>query len=272
MQVQYDQLSLASQSTPAFQDPLSDPPTLGTADTDAPSGHGGAEPNLLTEIYEAPGNVADRARDLYDNAADRIASWSGAGAVVEHSDASSWLVAPNAAKTEIENMRWSAGPILGGVDWLIEQLTGVSLLEDVIMKPFAGDWTGIEEVQQAWLHVGEAMRAVSDNGAGLAESGAFWVGHAGTAYQGGMAAIGLSAIGLATVADAVAGLVGQLVLVSKTAAATIGFSVIRLIYSIINIIFDVIESVIAARAQLVETLFRMEDLVQVLAQTARKYV
>lgn len=293
---------------PPYRNPLSSPPTLGGAGSSAPSDLGDAEPNVFTEIYETPGTVTDGVGDLLDNAGSRVNSWSG-GTVSERSDASSWLVAPNAAKSEIENMRWGAGPILGSVDWIIEQLTGLSLLEDVIMKPFAGNWTGIEEVQQAWSHVAEAMRAVSDNAAGLSETGSFWQGDAGTAYQGGMAVIGLGAFGLGSVADSVADLVGQLVLASKTAAATIGFalnqlsqvllrmaiestvpvagwiiaaaegalavtkifSVIRLIYSIINIIYDVIESVVAARADLIENLLRLEDLVQVLVQTGRKY-
>lgn len=297
------------QGLPPYQSPLSSSPTLGSAGSSAPADHGGAEPNLIVEIIQTPGAISDGITGLYDDATSRLGGWPGGGAVTERSDASSWLVAPNAAKSEIENMRWGAGPILGGVDWLIEQLIGMSLLEDVIMKPFAGDWTGIEEVQQAWSHVGEAMRAISDNGAGLAETAAFWEGDAGTAYQGGMTAIGLGAFGLGSVADTVAGLVGQLVLASKTAAATIGFAinqlsqtllrmaleatvpiagwivaaaegalaatkifgVIRLIYSIINIIYDVIESVVTARAQLVENLLRLEDLAQVLVQTARKY-
>ncbi len=295
-------------SLPPYQGP-SAPPTLGAAGSGAPSDHGSAEPDLISEIIGTPDAVSGGISDLYDDATSRADGWSGAGAVSERSDATSWLVAPNATKSEIENMRWGAGPILGGVDWLIEQLVGLSLLEDVIMKPFAGDWTGIEEVQQAWSHVGEAMRGISDNAAGLAETGTFWQGDAGTAYQGGMTAIGLGAFGLGSVADSVAGLVGQLVLASKTAAATIGFAinqlsqtlmrmaleatvpiagwivaaaegalaatkifgVIRLIYSIINIIYDVIESVVTARAQLVENLLRLEDLAQVLVQTSRKY-
>lgn len=296
-------------STAPYQSPLSSSPTLGSAGSAAPSDHGAAEPNLISELIGTPGAISDGISGLYDNASSRMAGWGSGGAVSERADASSWLVAPNAAKSEIENMRWGAGPILGGVDWLIEQLIGMSLLEDVIMKPFAGDWTGIEEVQQAWTHVGEAMRGISDNAAGLAETGSFWQGDAGTAYQGGMSAIGLGAYGLGSVADSVAGLVGQLVLASKTAAATIGFAinqlsqtlmrmaleatvpvagwivaaaegalavtkifgVIRLIYSIINIIYDVIESVVSARAQLVENLLRLEDLAQVLLHSARKY-
>lgn len=296
-------------SLPPYQSPLSSSPTLGAAGSAADADHGAPEPNLIVELVETPGTLSGGVTDLYENATSRIDGWPGGGSVSERADASSWLVAPNAAKSEIENMRWGAGPILGGVDWLIEQLIGMSLLEDVIMKPFAGDWTGIEEVQQAWTHVGEAMRAISDNSAGLAETAAFWEGDAGTAYQGGMTAIGLGAYGLGSVADTVAGLVGQLVLASKTAAATIGFAinqlsqtllrmaleatvpiagwivaaaegalaatkifgVIRLIYSIINIIYDVIESVVSARAQLVENVLRLEDLAQVLLQTTRKY-
>src|SRR5690606_5790158 len=151
-----------------------------------PSDHNDREPNLISELWQTPDRISDGIQDLIDNGRSRLDSWSNTPGVTERTDASSWLVAPNAAKSEIENMRWGAGPILGGVDWIIEQLTGISLLEDVIMKPFAGDWTGIAEVQMAWEYTGDALRGISDNAAGLAESGGFWQGPAGTAYQGGM--------------------------------------------------------------------------------------
>lgn len=296
-------------TTSAFVDPSQTGTVLGSAGTAAPDDHGDAEPDLITQVREAGDSFRDGVNSLFDDASNRFQSWSGSGAISERSDASSWLVAPNATRSEIENMRWGAGPILGGVDWIIDQLTGVSFLEDVIMKPFAGDWKGIEEVQQAWEHIGEAMRAMSDNGAGLAETGIFWEGEAGTAYQGGMLALSGAAFGLGAVADSVAGVVGNLLLASNAMAATIGFalnklsekllrmaaeaaipvagwlvaaaegalavhlifSTMRLVYNIINMIYDLIESVIEAKASLVENLLRLEDLVQVLAQRGRTY-
>ncbi|MBS1906301.1 MAG: hypothetical protein JST33_06960 [Actinobacteria bacterium] len=294
---------------PPFTDPRGTPPMLGAAGSHAPADLGASSPDLLTQIHDIPKTISGDVSQVRDAVTGRIGDWQAAGTVAERSDAGSWLVAPNATKSEIENMRWGAGPILGGVDWLIQQLTGISLLEDVIMKPFAGNWTGIEEVQQAWTHVGEAMRALSDNAGGLAVSGAFWQGDAGTAYQGGMSAIGLAAFGLGAVADTVSGLVHNLVLASKAAAATIGFalkslserllrmaleatvpvagwviaaaegalaatqifSTIRLIYSVINIILDAIESAIQARVQLVSDYLRLTDLVQVLSQAGGRY-
>lgn len=295
---------------PPFSDPRDGAPTLPAASGGAPAGHGDAEPWLFPQLYEAPRNLAAGTAGLAGDIASAASGWGrGPTGVVERQDASSYLVAPNAAKSEIESMRWGAGPLLGGVDWVFEQIAGFSLLEDVIMKPFAGDWTGIEEVSLAWQYLAQSSRAMADNAAGLVEQGAFWDGEAGLAFRGGMAAIGGVMYGVGAACDSVSGTVGTLVIVSKAGAATIGFilnkisvkllriaaeaaipiagwvaaaieggilvteifSLVRLIYTVVDTIYDAIEGAVQARAQLVETLLLVEDLMQFLVETGKGY-
>jgi hypothetical protein len=295
---------------PPFSDPRANPPALPTAAGGAPAGHGDAEPWLFGQAYEAGQSLVTGGRGIVDDISVAAAGWgSGPTGVVERQDPSTYLVAPNAQKSEVESMRWGAGPLLGGIDWVFEQIAGFSLLEDVIMKPFAGDWTGIEEVSLAWQYLGESSRAIADNAAGLAEQGEFWDGEAGLAFRGGMVAIGAGMYGVGSACDSVSGTVGTLVLVSKAGAATIGFilnkisikllriaaeaaipiagwiaaaiegailvteifSLVRLIYTIVDTIFDAIESAVQARAQLVESLLLVEDLLQFLVNTGARY-
>ncbi|WP_144782527.1 hypothetical protein [Microbacterium sp. BH-3-3-3] len=292
-----------------FVDPRSNAPTLPSAHGGAPSGHGDPEPWLFQQAYDAGQSIVTGGRGIVDDLSGAVNSWSsGPTGVVERQDASSYLVTPNATKSEVESMRWGAGPILGGVDWVFEQIAGFSLLEDVIMKPFAGDWTGIEEVSIAWQYLGEASRAVADNMAGLVEQGEFWDGDAGLAFRGGMTAIGAGMFGVGAACDVVSAKVGTLVIVSKSAAAAIGlilnqisqkllrmaaeaaipvagwivaaaegallatkiFSLVRLIYTIIDTIFDAIEGAVQARAQLVETALLVDDLLRFLVATGRR--
>lgn len=292
-----------------FVDPRSNPPTLPAAQGGAPAGHGDPEPWLFEQAYDAGQSLVSGGRGMVDDISGAVNSWSvGATGVVERQDPSSFLVAPNATKSEVESMRWGAGPLLGGVDWVFEKIAGFSLLEDVIMKPFAGDWTGIEEVSIAWQYLGEASRAVADNTAGLVQQGEFWDGEAGLAFRGGMTAIGGTMFGVGAACDIVSAKVGTLVLVSKSAAAAIGlilnqisqkllrmaaeatvpvagwivaaaegahlatkiFSLVRLIYTIVDTIFDAIEGAVEAKAQLVETALLVDDLLRFLVDTGRR--
>lgn len=300
--------SLGGSGTP-FADPRANLPTLPAAQGGAPEGHGDPEPWLFDQIGQAGPSLVSGARGLADDVRGAVDDWSGgATGVVERQDASSYLVAPDATKSEIESMRWGAGPLLGGVDWVFEQIAGFSLLEDVILKPFAGDWTGIEEVSIAWGFLGDASRAVADNAAGLTRQGEFWEGAAGLAFRGGVAAVGGTMFALGAACDVVSAKVGTLVLVSKAAAATITFllnqivigllemattatvpiagwivsaargamlasqifSGIRLIYTVIDAIFDAIEGAVEAKAQLVETALLLDDLLRLLVDTGRR--
>lgn len=295
---------------PAYTDPRQNPPVLPGASGGAPAGHGDAEPWLFQQAADDGAALVTGTRRLVDQATVAAGSWVvGPTGVTERQDARSWLVTPNATKSEIESMRWGAGPLLGGIDWVFEQITGFSILEDVIMKPFAGNWSGIEEVSLAWQYLGDAGRAVGDNCAGLVQQGEFWDGDAGLAFRGGVAAIGAGTVAVAAACDYVSGVVANLLLVSKAAAAGIGmllrqislkllrlaaeaavpvagwlvaaaeiailvteiFGWVKLIYTIVDTIFDVIESTVQAKAQLAETLLLVNDLAQFLVRTGARY-
>lgn len=289
-----------------FADPRADAPALSAAAGGAPPGHGGAEPWLGAQAWEAGESLASGVPRVVADVSAAVTGWSGGlSGVVERQDASSYLVPPDATKSEVESMRWGAGPLLGGIDWVFEQIAGFSILEDVIMKPFAGDWTGIEEVSLAWQYLGDAGRAVADNAAGLVEQGEFWEGAAGLAFRGGMVAVGGTMFAVGAACEGVSGVVGALVMVSKAGASTIAFilnkisvkllriaaeaaipvagwvvaalegvilvtevfSLVRLIYNVVDMIFDAIESTVEARAQLVETMLLVEDLLQFVVNT-----
>lgn len=54
------------------------------------------------------------------------------------------------------------GSVLPSIDWVIQKLTGWSLLE-TILKPISGDWIKIRLNADAWRNVGVAADGVSDN-------------------------------------------------------------------------------------------------------------
>ncbi|RAX22946.1 MULTISPECIES: hypothetical protein [unclassified Actinomyces] len=71
--------------------------------------------------------------DQFYRAENRYAQAKSANRGIEEAqDASSYLVPPEPPTSEIDNMRWSAGVLLGSVDWVFEQLFGWSLLNDLI--------------------------------------------------------------------------------------------------------------------------------------------
>lgn len=160
----------------------------------------------------------------------------------------------------------------------------------------------------AWGYLGDASRAVADNAAGLTRQGEFWEGAAGLAFRGGVAAIGGTMFALGAACDVVSAKVGTLVLVSRAAASTITFllnqivigllemattatvpiagwivsaargavlasqifGAIRIIYNVIDAIFDAIEGAVEAKAQLVETALLLDDLLRLLVDTGRR--
>ena len=85
-------------------------------------------------------------------------------------DASSFLVAPQAPDNPVSDLRWSAGALLGSIDWVAEKFIGFSILDRCVFHPFAGDWQGIYKASEAWNHAGDAAQAMTRNHAGLVAS------------------------------------------------------------------------------------------------------
>lgn len=153
--------------------------------------------------------------------ADRLGS---PATVRERNDASSYLTTPVANINEIQDLRWSAGAVLGSIDWVFEKLAGFSLIERFVMEPFAGNWDRLEQASIAWRNVSAAVSAVGDNFAGLAIGLSEWVGKGSEAF---IVAAALAAKGtgyVANTASLVSSLVKGLVVLSKAAAGLIGLA------------------------------------------------
>jgi len=151
-------------------------PTLGGALDSAPSRYGEPDGNVFNQAFWDGYSAAEWADETGGRIGDRVRSGvSASREVVETSDARSYLPRPQGEDPEIESIRWSAGPIFGGVDWIWEELFGYSLIEE-ITKPFVGDWERMREASQAWTHAGDALTAISQNYMGLLPPLAVWQG------------------------------------------------------------------------------------------------
>ena len=151
-------------------------PTLGGALDSAPSRYGEPDGNVFNQAFWDGYSAAEWADETGGRIGDRVRSGvSASREVVETSDARSYLPRRQGEDPEIESIRWSAGPIFGGVDWIWEELFGYSLIEE-ITKPFVGDWERMREASQAWTHAGDALTAISQNYMGLLPPLAVWQG------------------------------------------------------------------------------------------------
>lgn len=104
--------------------------------------------------------------------------------VTEVRDPRSALVAPTGpAENFADSLRWNAGALLGGLDWLLEKVTGRSAIAELV-EPVAGDWASLERGAEAWLHAAEASLAVSENFAAAAQDAlSGWSGEAADAFS-----------------------------------------------------------------------------------------
>jgi hypothetical protein len=292
-------------TTEPFKDPRHDAPSLGPAQSSAPSDWGDAEPWIFGQAADEGSDLGQYIRDTAGRAGDRVDHVLNGGGVVERSNPSSYLTAPHPQKSEIESLRWSAGPLLGGVDWIFEQFFHFSLLEDVIMKPFAGNWEAIEGVSIAWTNLGRASFEMAGNFSGLPSQCTVWSGEASERFRASSLVMAGALTGVSAACDYVSGLVSIIVAVSKAAASAIGFALnmlvkhlltlaaeaavpvigwvaaaievgliiidivngLRLIYNIVDLIYDAIYSFIEAKERLVDSIFLIEDLIESLART-----
>ncbi|KQO95842.1 hypothetical protein [Leifsonia sp. Leaf264] len=298
-------------SAPPYRDPTANLPALGAAQGSAPSSYGEGEGNILSQAADEGGDLREYLEDRANRAGDRLSSITGSGSgVVERVDVSSYLVPPVGATSEIEEMRWSCGVIIGGIDWVFEKIFGFSFIAEVIMKPFRGDWEAIDRASIAWGHLADANREMAGNFSGLVDGTRFWEGEAGDAYRNAMAALSAALLGLATACESASSMVGMVGTVSKLAAATIGFAInqisikllriaaeaaipvagwiaaaaeiavtvyqivgiLRMIYAVVDAIFDAIYDAVAAREALVDVALIVEDLVAYYVRAGAKAV
>lgn len=201
---------------PPFQDPTEGIGELGPPEGGAPEGHG----HLAGNPWERGEQIAENAMEAGDGFSDlreEAGGWGGEAAdVAEKSDPSSFLVTPTVGEDFVSDMRWGAGLLIGGVDWVVEKIAGVSFLEEVIYKPFAGDWKQIKSASGAWEFTGDAYTAVAQNLAGLVPSTSeAWEGVAGTAFRTTVGLGSRGAVAASGACGSIAGLYSLLVTVCK---------------------------------------------------------
>jgi uncharacterized protein YukE len=145
------------------------------------------------------------------------------GHVTELADASSFLVTPQAPDNPVSDLRWSAGALLGSIDWVAEKFIGFSILDRCVFHPFAGDWQGIFKNSEAWHHAGDAAQAMTRNHAGLvASTPATWQGLSGDSFRLAMTTIAGATYGLSAAYSYAGDLVKTLSTVCKLACSGIG--------------------------------------------------
>lgn len=199
-------------------------PTLPTASESAPDDYGSVDSYFWQKrtgsAETISGSVSD-ARSLVN----QVSQWGGTAAVSEVSDASSFLVSPNAPDNFVQDLRWSAGTLLGSIDWVAEQFVGFSILDRCVYHPLAGDWQGIYRASEAWKHAGAASMAIGANHAGLvATTPATWQGESGNSFRLAMTGATAASMGLSTAFELAGGYVKTISTVCKLACTGIGMA------------------------------------------------
>jgi hypothetical protein len=282
-------------------------PSLGGAESQAGGDYGSGSDWIFGKAEELGRGARELVDGTLDTAGDRLEGWTGGSAgVSERSDPSSYLVTPDAGGNFVQDLRWSAGLILGGLDWVAEFFIGFSVLEEAIFKPFGGDWEAMNRASVAWSHSGRAFMEMSSNISALPEQMSSWQGEAADAFRAAMAALSGAVVGVSYAFDYVSGLVANVELVSKMACSAIamimGFiasnlmilaaeaavpvigwaaaaahvvvivgyvvSALKIIYTLIDAILAAIEDFIAAKEKLVQVIFVVEDIVEYSAKSA----
>ncbi len=197
-------------------------PTLGSADGGAPDGYGGVESYFVTKAYatgETLGGSINDAKSLIDS----VGQWGSGGKVTEVLDASSFLVPGQAPENFVQDLRWSAGLLLGSIDWVAEKFIGFSILDRCVFHPLAGDWEGIYRCSEAWSHSGDAANAIAHNHAGLvASTPESWKGLSGNSFRVAMTTMTEACLGLSAVYGTASGYVKTISTACKLACAGIG--------------------------------------------------
>ena len=283
-----------------------DGPRLPAAGERAPDGYGDVESFFWQKdeamVEALSGGVGD-IRDLVE----QVTRWGSTQQVTELMDASSFLIAPHAPENPVQDLRWSAGALLGSIDWVAEKFIGFSILDRCVYHPLAGDWQGIYRASQAWNHAGDAAHAMAHNHAGLvASTPATWQGMSGSSFRAAMATIAGAGVGLSAAYAYAGGLVKTISTVTKLACTAIGaalkfiankllkmaaeaatpvigwavgavtaytdieavVSKVRLVYTILETIESAIQDFIEARTAILDTYALIEDLAQGAATSA----
>ena len=201
---------------------LTNGPTLPAAGESAPTDYGSVE-SFFWEKGEAGVQALSGGVDDIEGLVHDLGQWGATQHVSELLDPSSFLVAPQAPENPVSDLRWSAGALLGSIDWVAEKFIGFSILDRCVFHPFAGDWQGIFTSSEAWHHAGDAAQAMSRNHAGLvAATPASWQGLSGDSFRAAMTTIAGATYGLSAAYSYAGDLVKTLSTVTKLACVGIG--------------------------------------------------
>ncbi|WP_121251228.1 hypothetical protein [Nocardioides ferulae] len=290
---------LGGGSVPGSAPDLGGPPLPPAAES-APEGHGSVDSYAWEKAQGTVDTLSGGAADAV-SLIEGLSQWGATGPVREVVDASSFLVAPQVPENPVQDLRWSAGALLGGIDWVAEQFLGYSILDRCVYEPLAGDWEGLYRASEAWAHAGSATSAVARNHAGLvAASPRGWQGLSGNAFRVAMTGLAGAALGLGTAFETAAGMVKNISTACKLACAGIGaalrfiankllkmaaqaatpvigwavgavtaysdidaiISKVRLVYTIIETVASAIQGFAEAKASIMDRLALIEDLAQ----------
>jgi hypothetical protein len=281
-------------------------PALPAAGEGAPEGYGGVE-SFFWEKNEAAVEALSGSLGDVHGLVDQVGQWGSSPHVSELMDASSFLVTPQAPDNPVQDLRWSAGALLGSVDWVAEKFIGFSILDRCVFHPLAGDWQGIFKCSEAWNHAGDAAQAMARNHAGLvASTPPTWQGLSGDSFRATMGTIAGACLGLSAAYAYAGGLVKTLSTVTKLACVAIGkalqviadklikmaaeaatpvvgwaigaataysdiqkvIQMVRLIYTIFETIESAIQDFVEAKTAILDKYALIEDLAEGAARTA----
>ena len=291
----------SGQTITKWEDPTAGIDPVGPAQGGAPSGYGSAGQWFGEDISSAVDTV-QRSIDEITGLPDDVRAWGGStGGVVEKTDPQSYLVTPDLGRNEVQELRWSAGVVLGGIDWLAEQLLSFSILEEVVFKPFGGDFQDIKKAAAGWSNTSAAFTAVSENYVGLlAPTAEGWRGEAAEAFRAAITAAAAAYVGFSQAASYIGGLTSNIALVSQLACIAIGkllksisqklirmaaeaavpvvgwavaagealimvqdiISKVRTAYTLIEMIITAITGFIEGKAQLLQSVHLIEDIAE----------
>ena len=279
---------------------------LPAAGEGAPDGYGGVE-SFFWEKNEAAAEALSGSVSDVSGLIDQVGQWGSPTQVTELMDASSFLVPPQAPDNPVQDLRWSAGVLLGSIDWVAEQFVGFSILDRCVFHPLAGDWQGIFKNSEAWNHAGDAAQAMARNHAGLvASTPPTWEGLSGDSFRVAMTTIAGACMGLSAAYAYAGGLVKTLSTVTKLACVGIGkclqiiadkllkmaaeaatpiigwavgavtaysdiqkiIQTVRLIYTIFETIESAIQDFVQAKTAILDKYALIEDLVEGAARTS----
>lgn len=296
---------LGENPTP-WSDPRSGVPPLGGPRESADADHGSVDSWIWDKAAGAGESFGGMVGDGLD-VADQVRRWGGDGAVEEAVDPQSYLVPPQWTENWVEDVRWNAGVVLGGIDWVAEQFIGFSILERCVFSPLGGDWRAIGRASQGWAHAGEAAFAMGRNCAALtAGTVDGWRGPSADAFRAAMTGFSGALVGLSTAYGYASDLVSTIATVSKLACAGIGLAIkqishilikiaaeaatpvigwavgaatiwwdvekiiglVRLVYGILETIATAIADFAEAKASLMDAVRLVEDLVEGLGRRA----